>query len=128
MLFVPLNAVNNIHFGATSSEVEALLGEPVRRSTDRMGRVELHFGSAIYRFSGESLEEVTIEAPVVSIATVAIPFHHLADYLRENDPACFERVGFIISPAYGLAHDPQFACWVTAFPTSLVELWRSVDQ
>lgn len=126
MLFVPLTAANNIEFGVSQHVVEKRLGQPLRRLTDRLGRVEIHYSSAIYRFEGSSLEEISLDAPVVELGAVAVKFEDLAAFLQKNDPSCFERVGFLVSPRYGLAHDPAFASWVTAFPSSQAEVWRSV--
>ena len=126
MLFVPLTAANNIEFGVSPQVLETRLGQPLRRLTDRLGRVELHYFSAIYRFKGPLLAEMTLDAPVLEIGPVAVKFEDLAAFLQKNDPGCFESVGFLVSPRYGLAVDPAFASWVTAFPASQVEVWRSV--
>lgn len=51
----------------------------------------------MYRFQDcGRLEEITMQAEVVNIGKVAVPFANLAAFIHAHDPEAFERAGFVI--------------------------------
>jgi len=128
MRITPLTKVNDIAFGSSQDAIAAALGKPDKISTNSLGLVELSYPSAIYRFGGAGLEEATLNAKVIELGAVAVPFKLLGSYMRESDPSCFESSGFIVSPAYGIAYDPEYPCWVTAFAQSGIALWQAIGS
>jgi hypothetical protein len=124
MKIQPYTTVGQIHFGATAQVVASILGNASRTSTDRLGRTQLHYSELIVRLVNAAIVEISAKAETVEFPDVAIPFQHLARFLRKHDPTAFESVGFTVSPAYGVALDPNFPTWVTAFAKSEVDAWR----
>jgi len=129
MKFIPLRQFGDIGFGAAADTLISLKGKPKRTRVKRSGLTELDYGSIFYRFSQDSrLVEVTANAPTIELSAVLVPFSLLANYFREHDQLYFERCGFLVSPRFGIAHDPDFPSWVTAFPASSIDLWRGVGD
>jgi hypothetical protein len=128
MRITPLTKVNDIAFGSSQEMLISIVGEPNQIRTNSLGLVELCFQSATYRFGSCGLEEATLNAPVIEIENISVAFGILSSFLREHDPNCFEKLGFFVSPAYGVAYDPDCPFWVTAFPQSAVALWQSIGH
>jgi hypothetical protein len=83
----------------------------------------------VYRFQDcGRLEEITLQAQVVSFGKVAVPFANLAAFVRAHDPGTFERAGFLVSPQFGLAFDPSEPFWVTALARHCLPEWRSLGE
>ena len=92
-----------------------------------MGLNELDYDTAVFRFQDcGRLEEITVQAPVVDLGAVAVPFASLEPFVRIQDSMAFERAGFIVSPRFGLAFDPQCPCWVTALAEHCIASWRAL--
>ncbi len=87
----------------------------------------MDYEQQVFRFQDcGRLEEVTVRAPVLNLGSVAVPFGALERFVRDNDPSAFERAGFLISPSFGLAFDPQCPNWVTALAAHCIDEWRAL--
>jgi len=127
MKLEPFARVDDMPFSACEADVVRAHGEPFDRGRNDVGLNELDYGAVVYRFQDSGrLEEVTMEAPVVHLGAVAVPFGALAGFVREHDAAAFERAGFVVSPAYGLAFDPGDPPWVTALAQHCIAEWRAL--
>lgn len=127
MKIAPLHGVGTLEFGSNQADCISTLGAPVRETTSRLGEKEFHYPHAIYRFSqNNNLVEVTLDASLVELENKFIPFPLLANFLEQNDHESFETVGFIVSPKFGIAFDPQCPSWVTAFPKESITKWQDV--
>lgn len=123
----PFERVGDTPFALSREDLLRARGEPWRALRNGVGLNEMDYGDVVYRFQDcGRLEEITLQAEVVSFGNVAIPFANLAAFIRANDPAAFERAGFLISPAFGLAFDPSEPFWVTALARHCLPEWRSL--
>ncbi len=123
----PFVSVDGTSFTSTQSEIVAKRGQPKRRLRNSVELNELDYGDVVFRFQDSGrLEEITRLAPVLFVGTQAILFPSLADFVRRNDSSVFVRGGFIVSPRFGLAFDPQCPSWVTALAEHCVETWRAM--
>jgi len=102
-------------------------GQPVSTGRNAVGLNELDYLSVVYRFQdGGRLEEITLQARVVNFGNVAVPFDALASFVWREDPGVFERAGFVVSPRFGLAFDPDEPLWVTALAAHCLDAWRAL--
>jgi hypothetical protein len=123
----PFVRVDGTPFSASSEEVVKLRGVPARTCRNGIGLNEMDYESVVFRFQDcGRLEEVTMQAQVVSFGNVAVPFAALASFVRVNDPSSFEKAGFLVSPLFGLAFDPTEPCWVTAIAAHCLDSWRAI--
>lgn len=125
----PYVQVDETPFTMTSAELVRARGEPWRALRNGVGLNEMDYGDVVYRFQDcGRLEEITVEAEVVNIGTLAVPFANLAAFIRGHDPGEFERAGFLISPQFGLAFDPSQPYWVTALARHCLPEWKSLGE
>ena len=123
----PFVRLDETAFSASSKDITRLKGEPLRRSRNDVGLNELDYGDVVYRFQDcGRLEEISKEASVLALGTVAVPFGTLASFIRGHDGAAFERAGFLVSPEFGLAFDPAEPCWITAIAKHCVHTWKTL--
>ncbi|MGK6307385.1 hypothetical protein [Variovorax sp. DT-64] len=123
----PFVSVDGIPFSVSREEIVKMRGRPVSTGRNAVGLNELDYQSVVYRFQdGGRLEEITLEARVVSFGNVAVPFDALASFVRREDPEVFERAGFVVSPRFGLAFDPDEPPWVTALAAHCLDEWRAL--
>ena len=123
----PFVQVDGMPFSASASEVEQARGAPWRTGRNGVGLAEMDYGDVVYRFQDcGRLEEITLEARVLKLGNVAVPFHALAAFVRAQDADAFERAGFLVSPALGLAFDPNEPFWVTALARHCIPQWRAL--
>lgn len=123
----PYRRVDGTAFSATQAQITAERGPPADASRNGVGLNELDYGDVVFRFQDNGrLEEITLQAPVLHLGAVAVPFAALAHFVRDHDPGVFERVGFIVSPKFGLAFDPDDAPWVTALAAHCIDTWRAL--
>ena len=121
----PFERVDDTPFTISREGVLRERGAPWREVRNGVGLNEMDYGDVVYRFQDSGrLEEITLEAEVLSIGNVAIPFASLAAFIRANDAEAFERARFLISPAFGLAFDPAEPYWVTALARHCLPEWR----
>lgn len=123
----PYVQVDDTPFTATADDIRQRLGEPWRSGRNEVGLNELDYGGVVYRFQDcGRLEEITQQAPVLHLGAVAVPFARLEAFVRAQDPQAFERGGFIVSVALGLAFDPAEAHWVTALARHCISQWEAL--
>ena len=123
----PFSSVDGVLFSASREEVLRIHGSPMRQGRNDVGLSELDYEQRVFRFQDcGRLEEVTVQAPVLNLGSVAVPFGALERFVRDNDPSTFERAGFLISPSFGLAFDPQCPSWVTALAAHGIDEWRAL--
>lgn len=105
-----------------------LFGIPEKEKKSRSGLIELHYANACYRFDGNTklLIEITADCSVVEFEVASLPFKRLAHYLKQQDPDLFEKVGFVVSPKFGVALDPDFSSWVTVFSKQQLLRWQAI--
>lgn len=127
MKLEPFLQVDDTPFSVSSDELVRTRGQPWRRGRNGVGLHELDYGHVVYRFQDcGRLEEVTLEAEVITIGNVAVPFATLAAFVRSQDPEAFERAGFLVSPSFGLAFDPKEPFWVTALARHCLPEWKAL--
>lgn len=127
MKLEPFVLVDSTPFSASREELVAERGQPSTELRNSVGLNEMDYGSVVYRFQDcGRLEEITTRAPVVYIGAVDVPFTALEGFVKGNDASAFERAGFIVSPKYGLAFDPNCPNWVTALAAHCIESWRAI--
>jgi transglutaminase-like putative cysteine protease len=127
MKLEPYVLVDSTPFSASREQIVAHRGQPLKKVRNSIGLNELDYGAVVYRFQDNGrLEEVSARAPVVYIGNVDVPFAGLEAFVRAEDEAAFERAGFIVSPKFGLAFDPNCPSWVTALAAHCIETWRAI--
>ena len=127
MKLQPYVLVDATPFWASREQIENARGRPLKASRNSVGLNELDYGTVVFRFQDRGrLEEITAQAPVVYIGNVDVPFTGLEEFVREQDAAAFERAGFIVSPKFGLAFDPNCPTWVTALAAHCIDTWRAL--
>lgn len=127
MRFSPFTKVGDITFGTDAGTLAGLIGQPRAQRVNRDGLMEFDYGSVVYRFDETStLVEITADSPAIQLDSHQVPFACLASCIREHDQSAFERYGFLVSPRFGIAHDPDFPSWVTAFPEKSLHFWRAI--
>ncbi|MEC5388314.1 hypothetical protein VVD49_21455 [Uliginosibacterium sp. H3] len=116
-------------FGIDRNELERVLGSPERENKSRLWASELQYPAGVYRFNSDGkLKEVSADAAELEIEGERVSFESLRPFLEQRDKEWFERVGFLVSPKFGIAFDPNFPSWVTAFSQSELPLWRSIGD
>lgn len=121
------SAVDGVPFSVSREEVLRVRGKPTREHRNDVGLNELDYEEVVFRFQDcGRLEEVTAQAPVLSLGSVAVPFGSLERFIRDNDQSAFERAGFLVSPTFGLAFDPLSPSWVTALAEHCIAEWRAL--
>lgn len=128
MKLQPFSSVDGLPFSMSAHEIRQARGRPGREGRNAVGLNELDYGSVVFRFQDcGRLEEVTLQAPVLHLGSVAVPFAALEPFVRQNDPSSFARVGFVVSPKFGVAFDPACPSWVTALAAHCIEAWRALE-
>lgn len=123
----PYEQVGSTPFSTTSEEILERRGQPWRTQRNGVGLNEMDYGDVVYRFQDcGRLEEVTTQAEVLTLGKVSVPFASLAGFIRAQDPDAFERAGFLVSPAFGLAFDPKEPFWVTALARHCIPEWKAL--
>ncbi|MBL0426521.1 hypothetical protein [Ramlibacter alkalitolerans] len=123
----PYVQVDETPFTALAGDLLRRRGPPWRAGRNDVGLDEMDYGDVVYRFQDcGRLEEITLQAEVVMLGNVAVPFATLAAFIRAQDPEAFERAGFLVSPRFGLAFDPSEPFWVTALARHCIGEWRAL--
>jgi len=123
----PYVQVDGTPFSASTADILRVRGKPWHALRNGVGLNELDYGDVVYRFQdGGRLEEITLQAEVVMVGNIAVPFQALADFVRSQDPEAFERAGFLVSPAFGLAFDRTEPFWVTALARHCIPEWKAL--
>jgi hypothetical protein len=127
MRLEPFVRVDGTPFATSRDDVLRARGVPLRQGRNAVGLTELDYDDVVYRFQDSGrLEEVTSRAAVLVMGSVAVPFRSLEAFVRAQDPAVFERVGFVVSPKFGLAFVPSEPCWVTALARHCLPEWEAL--
>lgn len=127
MKLEPYAKVDDTAFSVSGTDLLRARGKPWRAQRNGVGLDEMDYGDVVYRFQDSGcLEEVTAQAEVVTLGTVSVPFKSLAAFIRGHDPEAFERGGFLVSPAFGLAFDPAEPFWVTALARHCIPEWKAL--
>jgi hypothetical protein len=127
MKLEPFVRVDETPFSASRDEVVKLRGVPAKTCRNGVELNEMDYESVVFRFQDcGRLEEITMQAPVVNIGNVSVPFSALSSFVRTNDPSAFEKAGFLVSPVFGLAFDPSEPFWVTALAAHCLDSWRAL--
>ena len=123
----PYVRVDDTLFSVSAAELQRSRGTPWRASRNDVGLNEMDYGDVVFRFQdGGRLEEITLEAEVITLGNVSVPFARLAGFIRAQDPDAFERAGFLVSPAFGLAFDPTEPFWITALARHCIPEWQAL--
>jgi len=123
----PYVQVDGTLFTDSAEDLQRARGRPWRTARNDVGLNEMDYGDIVYRFQdGGRLEEITLEAEVITLGNVSVPFAALAAFIRRQDPEAFERAGFLVSPALGLAFDPAEPFWVTALARHCIPEWKAL--
>lgn len=123
----PFVVFDGIPFTLAAEELVARLGPPRRLTRNAVALNEYDYGHSVFRFQdGGRLEEITKRTPVLQLGSVAIPFAALGGFVRAQDDEAFERAGFLVSPAFGLAFVPAEPDWVTALARHCLPTWRAL--
>ncbi|MBC3833297.1 hypothetical protein H8K33_17435 [Undibacterium amnicola] len=129
MNVVAYKSVGLVSFGIGRADLVNLLGAPESEEKSRIWAFELRYPAGVYRFdSVGQLKEISVDVPVFEVDGESILFENLRTFLEQRDKEIFERVGFLVSPRFGLAFDHYFPSWVTAFPREELQLWRSIGS
>jgi hypothetical protein len=127
MRLEPYVQVDDTPFTVCGDDLLRRRGRPWRAARNDVGLDEMDYGDVVYRFQDcGRLEEITLQAEVVMLGNVAVPFANLAAFVRAQDPEAFERAGFLVSPRFGLAFDPAEPFWVTALARHCIPEWRAL--
>lgn len=127
MHLMPYVSVDGTPFSSSARDIVAVRGEPIRRWRNAVELNELDYGDAVFRFQDcGRLEEITKRAPLLFLEHQQVLFEALAGFVQAKDPAAFERAGFIVSPMFGLAFDPDGPPWVTALARHCIDTWRAL--
>ncbi|HET8748011.1 MAG TPA: hypothetical protein VFM98_20605 [Ramlibacter sp.] len=123
----PYEQVDATPFSVSREDLLRTHGRPWRAQRNGVGLDEMDYGEVVFRFQDcGRLEEITLQAQVVTLGNVAVPFAALAAFVRAQDPEAFERAGFLVSPRFGLAFDPREPFWVTALARHCIPEWRAL--
>jgi hypothetical protein len=123
----PYTAFGELSFSLSVQALVARLGPPNRCLRNNVDLNEYDYGHSVLRFQDNGrLEEITQRAPVLQLDTVAIPFAALAGFVLAQDSEAFERAGFLVSPALGIAFVPGEPDWVTALARHCIPTWRAL--
>lgn len=127
MHLTPFASVDDTPFCASREDILARRGAPASSCRNAVGLDEMDYGDVVFRFQDcGRLEEITMQARVVRLGAVAVPFPALQGFIEDQDPGAFERAGFLVSPKFGLAFDPKCPSWVTALAAHCIGSWRAL--
>lgn len=125
----PFIGVNDILFSFSMDDMAQRLGAPRRRGRNAVALDELDHGNLVLRFQdNDRLEEITTEAPVLTLGSVSIPFAALKAFIQAQDSETFERAGFTVSPRFGLAFVPNEPLWITALARHCLPEWTALPS
>jgi len=123
----PFVRVDTFDFDLTPEALHRRLGPPLHQRRNEVALTAHDYGHVVFRFQDcGRLEEITMKAPVLHLGEVAVPFASLEGFVRGHDAELFERAGFLVSPALGLAFVPGDPPWVTALARHGLPQWRAI--
>lgn len=114
-------------FSLQRDDVIKRRGEPRKARRNEVALHEMDYGDVVLRFQDSGrLEEITAPAPVLHLASVAVPFESLQPFVLAQDTTAFWRARFLVSPAFGLAFDPTEPPWITALARHCLPEWEAL--
>jgi len=129
MKFSPFKSINGIPFNYSKDDIIQAIGNPENVTVNNLGWEELNYDEFIFRLDKKGkLVEVTANLENVDLNGIKIQYRHLKEYLSKNDNEVFDRVGFTVSPKFGIAFDSEHQFWVTHFRQSELEGWCNVSN
>lgn len=127
MRLEPFVSVDGLPFSASRQDIILRLGQPLSEARNDVGLTALDYGDEVFRFQDcGRLEEITRQAKVLDLGVTAVPFGSLRAFVREHDGDAFERAGFLVSPAWGIAFVPGEPYWVTALARHAIAQWLAL--
>jgi hypothetical protein len=127
MNYLPFEHLDNIELTVREAEIKLRIGLPCTVRNNEADLIEYDFDKYIFRFDMEgNLSEVTANCKVLEYKSQKITFKELSKFISVNDIQAFEKYGFIVSPKYGVAFDPEFEPWVTFLTHSGLSGWKNV--
>ena len=127
MRIEPFVSVDGNSFAITPDGLLRAWGLPAHRCRNEVGLEEFDYTNIVFRFQDcGRLEEITAQAPVLSIGSLLVPFANLGSFIRNQDPAAFLRARFLVSPAFGLAFDPSEPFWITGLARHCIAQWAAL--
>ncbi|EHK5111995.1 hypothetical protein I2702_004822 [Vibrio parahaemolyticus] len=125
MAIVPFLEIDGISLDTSSRAVMEIKGHPNSIKTNSLGLTEIDFGSCVYRFDKEDrLYEVTLNTPSIKLAGVSVTFEQLGKYVKQTDNNWFDKYGFIVSPKFGVAFDPEHSPFLTVLTKLGLQGWK----
>jgi len=129
MKFSPFKSINGIPFNYSKDDIIQAIGNPENVTVNNLGWEELNYDELIFRLDKKGkLVEITANLENVDLNGIKIQYRHLKEYLSKNDNEVFDRVGFTVSPKFGIAFDSEHQFWVTHFRQSELEGWCNVSN
>jgi len=127
MRIEPFVSIDGNSFAITPDELLRARGLPAHRCRNEVGLNEFDYTDIVFRFQDcGRLEEITVQAPVLSFDSVLVPFANLGSFICNQDPAAFIRAHFLVSPVFGLAFDPSEPFWVTGLARHCIAQWAAL--
>jgi hypothetical protein len=131
MRLEPFLSVDGVPFTASREDIIRLHGQPRGEVRNDVGLTALDYGDVVFRFQDcGRLEEVTRQVRALDLGVMAVPFASLKAFVRQQDGEAFERAGFLISPAFGIAFVPEDSDggvgWVTALARHAIAQWMAL--
>ena len=122
-------------FGALQEAVLTAFGAPMSESVNRLNQSELSYKDVTFRFSPQpegKLIEATVCSEFFQIKGCNISPNHMREIsfrelgfvVAKLDIDSFVAQGFIVSPKFGLAFDPNDECALTVFSRSELAEWQ----
>ena len=123
----PYKQLDGIDLNTSSKQIIAEVGLLSTVRQNDIGFTEYDFGKYVFRFeSSGNLSEVTADCPSVDLETQTVLFEELEAFVKRSDPQYFDKLGFLVSPRYGIAFDPDCSPWVTVLTSSGLRCWKNV--
>lgn len=136
MRVVPYVSTAGVLFGSKEEDICNALGQPSRREYNRLEQLELIYDFCTFRLSKAEgkLVEATANSECFEIEGLRFPgkgcreiaFVELGYAIAKLDKESFLCHGFVVSPAFGLAFDPQFHPYLTVFARTELPGWQDV--
>lgn len=114
----PYISLDDVRFGDDASAVEKALGRPNSQRRNKEGELEYDYGDLVVRLCDRrGVVEFSAQREAVAIHENTVHRTDLAAFLLEHDAGAKEAYGFVISPHFGVAYDPDpdQGGWITVF-------------
>lgn len=127
MKLEPFVRIDSILFTASHEDIVRRYGPPSHEELTESGLTILDYGEMVFRFLGNGrLDEVSIQAKSLHLGQIIVPFQNLVGFVRLQDRNAFDRLGFTVSPRYGVAFIPYRRFWITALSRRAVLRWKGL--